>query len=57
MGFVQKAVARLDQPEKLSTLLNECGKQHHYYGAIPNYVDVSISSIIYLYNKPHQLTV
>ena len=46
MGFVQKAVARLDQPDKLGCLMNECGRKHHHYGAIPNYVDVSLFHFI-----------
>lgn len=41
MAFVQKAVARLNEPEKLTTLLRELGKKHHGYGAKPKYVDVS----------------
>lgn len=42
MAFVQKAVARLYEPEKLEALLRELGKKHYGYGAKQNYVDVSI---------------
>lgn len=42
MAFVQKAVARLHEPEKLTTLLKELGKKHFGYGAKQKYVDVSI---------------
>jgi hypothetical protein len=44
MAFVQKAVARLHEPEKLETLLQELGKKHYTYGAKQKYVDVSIAS-------------
>ncbi|XP_075225764.1 globin CTT-Y-like [Lycorma delicatula] len=40
MAFVQKAVARLDEPEKLDTLLKELGKKHYTYGAKHKYVDL-----------------
>ncbi|XP_067009497.1 neuroglobin-like [Anabrus simplex] len=40
MAFVQKAVARLHEPEKLQTLLQELGKKHHHYGAKEQYVDL-----------------
>ncbi|XP_066952305.1 uncharacterized protein [Macrobrachium rosenbergii] len=39
MGFVNKAVARLDQPDKLVPLLSDCGKSHYYYGANISYID------------------
>ncbi|GFG36275.1 hypothetical protein Cfor_00807, partial [Coptotermes formosanus] len=39
MAFVQKAVARLYEPEKLETLLQELGKKHYSYGAKQKYVD------------------
>lgn len=42
MAFVQKAVARLNEPEKLTTLLKELGKKHFGYGAKQKYVDVSM---------------
>lgn len=41
MAFVQKAVARLHEPEKLETILQELGKKHYTYGAKQKYVDVS----------------
>ncbi|XP_071454978.1 uncharacterized protein [Hetaerina americana] len=39
MGFVQKAVARLHEPEKLDILLRELGKKHYSYGAKQQYID------------------
>ena len=45
MAFVQKAVARLYEPEKLETLLQELGKKHYSYGAKQRYVDVSSESL------------
>lgn len=42
MAFVQKAVARLYEPDKLDALLRDLGKKHFGYGAKQNYVDVSI---------------
>lgn len=44
MAFVQKAVARLHEPEKLETLLKELGKKHVSYGAKQKYVEVGIVS-------------
>lgn len=41
MGFVQKVVARLDEPEKSENLLKELGRNHVMYGAKVHYVDVS----------------
>ncbi len=41
MAFVQKAVARLYEPDKLNALLRDLGKKHYGYGAKQNYVDVS----------------
>lgn len=41
MGFVQKVVARLDEPEKSENLLKELGRNHVMYGAKIDYVDVS----------------
>ena len=41
MAFVQKAVARLHEPEKLEKLLQDLGKKHYSYGAKAKYVDVS----------------
>jgi len=42
MAFVQKAVARLYEPDKLETLLRDLGKKHYHYGAKQKYVDVCI---------------
>jgi hypothetical protein len=44
MAFVQKAVARLHEPEKLETLLQDLGKKHYTYGAKQKYVDVSTNN-------------
>lgn len=43
MAFVQKAVARLYEPDKLETLLRDLGKKHYHYGAKQKYVDVRIN--------------
>ncbi|XP_024086038.1 cytoglobin-2-like, partial [Cimex lectularius] len=40
MAFVQKAIARLHEPEKLEQLLKELGKKHHGYKAKVQYVDL-----------------
>lgn len=40
MAFVQKAVARLHEPEKLDALIRELGKKHFSYGAKQNYIDL-----------------
>ncbi|EEB14769.1 Globin D, coelomic, putative [Pediculus humanus corporis] len=40
MAFVQKAVARLHEPEKLETLLKELGRKHVGYGAKQKYVEL-----------------
>ncbi|XP_050526146.1 neuroglobin-1-like [Daktulosphaira vitifoliae] len=40
MAFVQKAVARLYEPDKLETLLRDLGKKHYHYGAKQKYVDL-----------------
>ncbi|KAK9507363.1 hypothetical protein O3M35_007236 [Rhynocoris fuscipes] len=40
MAFVQKAVARLHEPEKLDQLLRELGKKHYGYKAKAKYVDL-----------------
>lgn len=39
MAFVQKAVARLYEPEKLDILLRELGKKHYSYGAKQEHID------------------
>lgn len=44
MAFVQKAVARLNEPEKLQTLVRDLGRKHVGYGAKRRYVDVSIEA-------------
>lgn len=43
MAFVQKAVARLYEPDKLETLLRDLGKKHYHYGAKQKYVDVRMT--------------
>lgn len=45
MAFVQKAVARLYEPDKLETLLRDLGKKHYHYGAKQKYVDVRIMDL------------
>jgi len=45
MAFVQKAVARLYEPDKLETLLRDLGKKHYHYGAKQKYVDVCITDL------------
>ncbi|XP_034241848.1 neuroglobin-like [Thrips palmi] len=40
MAFVQKAVARLNEPEKLQTLVRDLGRKHVGYGAKRRYVDL-----------------
>jgi ribosome assembly protein YihI (activator of Der GTPase) len=50
MAFVQKAVARLDEKEKLDKLLEELGKNHFYYGAPKKYIDVCLDCFkFYIY--------
>ncbi|GIY43895.1 hypothetical protein CEXT_296311 [Caerostris extrusa] len=39
MGFVQKVVARFEEPDKSEALLQELGKNHVMYGAKMDYVD------------------
>ena len=48
MAFVQKAVARLDEKEKLDKLLEELGKNHFYYGAPKKYIEVSFKFFYFL---------
>ncbi|GFS68090.1 cytoglobin-2-like protein, partial [Nephila pilipes] len=43
MGFVQKVVARFDEPEKSEQLLRELGRNHVMYGAKMDYVDDILS--------------
>ncbi|KAF2358059.1 Globin [Trinorchestia longiramus] len=40
MGFVQKAVARLDEPEKMKAIADELGAKHGTYGVYPAYIDL-----------------
>ncbi|XP_055946806.1 neuroglobin-like isoform X1 [Argiope bruennichi] len=47
MGFVQKVVARLDEPEKSEQLLKELGKNHVMYGAKIDYVDLIGPQFVY----------
>ncbi|XP_062252526.1 x globin [Platichthys flesus] len=37
MSFIEKSVARLDQPERLEALALELGKSHYHYNAPPKY--------------------
>ncbi|XP_038150421.1 x globin isoform X2 [Cyprinodon tularosa] len=37
MSFIEKIVARLDQPERLEALAVELGKSHYHYNAPPKY--------------------
>jgi hypothetical protein len=48
MAFVQKAIARIHEPEKLEALLKDLGQKHYFYGAKPAYVDVSIHISFFL---------
>ena len=41
MGSVQRAVFRLNEPEKLDAFLRELGRKHVAYGANVEYIDVS----------------
>lgn len=45
MAFVQKAIARINEPEKLDTLLKDLGRKHYSYGAKVKYVDVSNNEV------------
>lgn len=40
MSFIEKSVARLDQPERLEALAVELGKSHYHYNAPPKYYNV-----------------
>uniref|UniRef100_A0A8C7YK45 Globin domain-containing protein n=1 Tax=Oryzias sinensis TaxID=183150 RepID=A0A8C7YK45_9TELE len=44
MSFIEKSVARLDQPERLEALAVELGKSHYHYNAPPKYYNVRSSS-------------
>ncbi|XP_037551112.1 x globin [Nematolebias whitei] len=37
MSFIEKSVARLDQPDRLEALAVELGKSHYHYKASPKY--------------------
>ncbi|XP_077394288.1 x globin [Festucalex cinctus] len=37
MSFIEKSVARLDQPDRLEVLAVELGKSHYHYNAPPKY--------------------
>lgn len=56
MGAVQRAVFRLNEPEKLDAFLRELGRKHVAYGANVEYIDVSTAFISFTYilchNKP-----
>ncbi|XP_023222293.1 non-symbiotic hemoglobin 1-like [Centruroides sculpturatus] len=47
MSFVQKVVARLEQPRKLEMLLGELGKSHLNYGAKAEYIEKIGPQFIY----------
>jgi len=51
MGFVQKAVSRLDEPDKLATLITDLGCKHYQYSVNPSFVDVSSMENYILKNK------
>lgn len=40
MNFVEKAIARLHEPEKLESLLQDLGRKHVSYGAKQKYVEL-----------------
>lgn len=48
MGAVQRAVFRLNEPEKLDAFLRELGRKHVAYGANVEYIDVSIVSFTHV---------
>lgn len=41
MGAVQRAVFRLEEPQKLDAFLRELGRKHNKNGAKLEYIDVS----------------
>ena len=45
MATVEKAVARLDEPDKLIKILHDLGRRHFTYNAKPEYVDVSHNNL------------
>ncbi|KAK3868931.1 hypothetical protein Pcinc_025725 [Petrolisthes cinctipes] len=42
----EKAVRRLDQPDKLERLIRECGRNHCYYGAHPHQVQLVVPQFL-----------
>jgi len=44
MGFVQKVVARINEPQKCEKLLCDLGRKHVNYGAKKEYIDVSYAN-------------
>ncbi|XP_063889558.1 uncharacterized protein LOC135116183 [Scylla paramamosain] len=46
MGFVEKAVRRLDHPEKLEPLIRECGRNHCHYGAQPHQIELVVPQFL-----------
>lgn len=42
MGAVQRAVHRLEEPEKLHAFLSDLGRRHDKNGAKLEYIDVSL---------------
>ncbi|RWS29796.1 neuroglobin-like protein [Leptotrombidium deliense] len=47
MGYIQKVVARLKEPEKCEQLLQDLGKRHVTYGAKVEYIDLVGQQFIY----------
>ena len=45
MGTVEKALARIEEPEKLVEILHALGRRHSTYNAKAEYVDVSFLHI------------
>ncbi|XP_050693894.1 uncharacterized protein LOC126984318 [Eriocheir sinensis] len=46
MGFVEKAVRRLDQPEKLEPLIRDCGRNHCHYGVQPHQFELVVPQFL-----------
>lgn len=49
MGAVQRAVFRLNEPDKLDAFLCDLGRQHNRNGAKIEYIDVSLLNVPYLF--------
>lgn len=47
MGFVQKVVARLQEPAKLYALVRQLGRSHVHYGAKQAYIDFVGPQFVY----------